>query len=185
METVSKLIKAQLSAQCYWLTSHLSILSFGNLLNCSLKFSVLFCFMNFEKCVWYTYIYHIAFFNALFWSLCCSHLIFWYFPLKILSRVHCFILLIYQSVREVFCAPPKLVHTIKVYWFVLQKPTLYLCVFYLIRKLSGLSWFVYFTVIWFNKVIKNYVCLKEFFFIGIAFVWRYFVFLQYFIKRIE
>lgn len=142
METVSKLIKAQLSAQCYWLTSHLSILPFGNFLNCSLKFSVLSASWIWKMCL-ITYIYHIAFFSALFWSLCCSHLIFWYFPLKILSWVHCFILLIHQSVREVFCAPLKLVHTIIVYWIVLQKPTLYHCVFYLIRKLSGLSWFVY------------------------------------------
>lgn len=148
--------------------------------------NLVFCLLHevWKMCLIYLYLPH-CFLQCPFLKPVLFTFNFWYFPLKILSRVYFFILLIYQSVREVFCSPPKLVHTIIVYWFVLQKPTLYHCVFYLIRKLSGLSWFVYFTVIWFNKVIKNDVCLKEFFFIGIAFVWRYFVYLQYFIKRIE
>lgn len=58
METVSKLIKAQLSAQCYWLTSHLSILPFGNLLNCSLKFSVLSASWIWKMCLIYLYLPH-------------------------------------------------------------------------------------------------------------------------------
>lgn len=108
------------------------------------------------------------------WRLCCSHLIFWcFFSLKNTQyNSLSFILLIYQPVREVFCVPQKLVHAIIVYWFVLQEPTLQLSLCVYLIRLNGLLWFLYITVIWFNKVIKNDMCLKEYFFICIVFVWR-------------